>query len=103
MAPRVVVDLEPQLLTQLLRRMLATRGVATVEPAAAAGEHVDVELVGETSSGGPEATFTVRLEEAGWTLPANVVVEAADPARSRLVEIAHLDDLIDLVMNLASD
>lgn len=97
------MDLEPQLLTQLLRRMLTTRGVTTVDPTVATSERVDVALVGGTSPAGLNAKFTVRLEEAGWTLPATAEVDAADPAGSRVVEIADLDDLVDLLMSLAFD
>lgn len=102
-APRVVVDLEPQRLTQLLRRMFATRGVATVDPTAAPREHIDVALLRRAPSGGLDATFIVRLEEAGWNLPANAVIEAGDPAGFRVVEISELDELVELIMNLALD
>lgn len=98
---RVLVDLEPQLLTQLVQRMLAARGVTALDLATAAGEHVDVALLGGAVPADLDAGVMVRLEEAGWDMPAAVKIRAVGAGQPRVVELADVDELVDLLTALA--
>lgn len=102
--PTVVVDLEPELLADLLRRMLVDRGVTITEPGAPR-QHVTAALVGPSSRVAVDADFTVRLLQSGERLPAEVEVKAgeAEADTPRLVTIATPEDLIDLLMSLIDE
>lgn len=102
--PAVVVDLEPELLADLLRRKLVDRGVTVVEPGSWR-QHVTAALVGPSSRGTFDAVFTVRLLQSGETLPAEVEIKAseAEADTPRLVTIASPDALIDLLVLLIDE
>lgn len=102
--PVVVVDLEPELLADLLRRRLGDHGVTVAEPGASR-QHVTAALVGPSSRVTIDADFTVRLLQAGETLPAEVEIKAsgAEADTPRLVKIASPDDLVDLLVSLIDE
>lgn len=99
---RVLVDLEPRLLTQLLQQMLAARGVTALDLATAAGEHVDVALLGGAVPADLDAGVMVRMTEAGWDMPAVVEIRPVGAKQPRAVELANVDELVDLLTALAS-
>lgn len=100
-AGRVLVHLEPQLLTQLLRQMLAARGITAFDVATAAGAPADVAVVGAATPAGLDAKVVVRLEGSGWELPTVVEIRTPGVAQPRVLEVADVDELIDLLIALA--
>lgn len=99
----VIVDIEPRLLADLLRRQFAVRGLTVTDPTepTAPAQHVKVALVGEAGRS-VQADAVVRLHEFGKKLPARVEIDMAEPGAPRVVTVATATELIDLVVALAT-